>query len=237
MTSVGCGVSSTVSRGTSVGLGQDSAWYGALVEGHASSSARHVCLTPGPSSATLLSEMGVHTAAGGRSRPHWHAVAPAAPARAAKPRARGPLNGVTVVISAVGEGVKCMARPPSRAARQRRGPAGARVMAIPSGAHRGTGEWWSAARAWAAAGPWRRVRGWWSAPNGRVAVTLALLLGSERNQGWRAVRRGHADDAAAWFVSFGRVWRAPTPSVPSTRSRSATAAAIPRTRRIENLKR
>ena len=87
-------------------------------------------------------------------------------------------------------------------------------MAIPSGAHRGTGEWWSAARAWAAAGPWRRVRGWWSAPNGRVAVTLALLLGSERNQGWRAVRRGHADDAAAWFVSFGRVWRAPTPSVP-----------------------
>ena len=87
-------------------------------------------------------------------------------------------------------------------------------MAIPSGAHRGTGEWWSAARAWAAAGPWRRVRGWWSAPNGRVAVTLALLLGSERNQGWRAVRRGHADDATAWFVSFGRVWRAPTPSVP-----------------------
>jgi hypothetical protein len=184
------------------------------VEGHASSSARHVCLTPGPSPATLLSEMGVHTAAGGRSRPHRHAVAPVAPARTANTRALGLPIRSPLANSAVGEGVRCMARPPSRAARQRRGPAGARVMAIPSGAHRGTGEWWSAARAWAAAGPWRRVRGWWSAPNGRVAVTLALLLGSERNQGWRAVRRGHADDAAAWFVSFGRVWRAPTPSVP-----------------------
>jgi hypothetical protein len=53
----------------------------------------HLCLTPGPSSATLHSEMGVHTAAGGRSRPHRHAVAPVAPARAAKPRARGPLDG------------------------------------------------------------------------------------------------------------------------------------------------
>ena len=45
-------------------------------------------------------------------------------------------------------------------------------------------------------------------PNGRSVVTLALILRSERNQGWRAVRRGHADDAATWFVSFGRVWRA-----------------------------
>ena len=45
-------------------------------------------------------------------------------------------------------------------------------------------------------------------PNGRVAGTLALILRSERNQGWRAVWRGHADDAATWFVSFGRVWRA-----------------------------
>ena len=38
----------------------------------------------------------------------------------------------------------------------------------------------------------------------QMAVTLALMLGSEPNQGWCAVRRGHADDAAAWFVSFGR---------------------------------
>ena len=44
--------------------------------------------------------------------------------------------------------------------------------------------------------------------NGRSVVTSALTLGSERNQGWRAARRGHADDAAAWFVPFGRVWRA-----------------------------
>ena len=34
------------------------------------------------------------------------------------------------------------------------------------------------------------------------------MLGLERNQGWRAVRRGHADDATAWFVSVGRGWRA-----------------------------
>ena len=34
------------------------------------------------------------------------------------------------------------------------------------------------------------------------------MLGLERNQGWRAVRRGHADDAAGWFVSIGRLWRA-----------------------------
>ena len=33
------------------------------------------------------------------------------------------------------------------------------------------------------------------------------MLGLERNQGWRAVRRGHADDAAGWFVSIGRLWR------------------------------
>ena len=37
---------------------------------------------------------------------------------------------------------------------------------------------------------------------------MALILRSERNQGWRAVWRDHADDAAIWFVSFGRVWRA-----------------------------
>ena len=45
-------------------------------------------------------------------------------------------------------------------------------------------------------------------PNGRVETTSALILRSERNQGWRAVWRSHADDAATWFVSFGRVWRA-----------------------------
>ena len=33
------------------------------------------------------------------------------------------------------------------------------------------------------------------------------MLGLERNQGWRAVRRGHADDTAGWFVSIGRLWR------------------------------
>ena len=33
------------------------------------------------------------------------------------------------------------------------------------------------------------------------------MLGLERNQGWRAVRRGNADDAAGWFVSIGRLWR------------------------------
>ena len=48
-------------------------------------------------------------------------------------------------------------------------------------------------------------------PYGRLAVTLALMLGSERNRGWRAARRGHADDAAAWFVSIGRLWRARPP--------------------------
>ena len=45
-------------------------------------------------------------------------------------------------------------------------------------------------------------------PYGRLAVVSALMLGSARNQGWRAARRGHGDDAAAWFVSIGRVWRA-----------------------------
>ena len=44
--------------------------------------------------------------------------------------------------------------------------------------------------------------------NGRSVVTPALMLGSERNQGWRAARRGPTDDAAAWFVSIGCVWRA-----------------------------
>ena len=47
--------------------------------------------------------------------------------------------------------------------------------------------------------------------NGRVAVTSALILGPERNQGWRGARRGHADDVAAWFVSIGRL--SPVPPV------------------------
>ena len=51
-------------------------------------------------------------------------------------------------------------------------------------------------------------------PYGRLAVVSALMLGSARNQGWRAARRGHGDDAAAWFVSIGRVWRAPGASGP-----------------------
>jgi hypothetical protein len=77
--------------------GQDSAWYGASVEGHASLSARHMCLvcrTPGPSLATLPSEMRVRTAAGGPSRPHRRAVAPVAPARAAKPPRSRSAEGV-----------------------------------------------------------------------------------------------------------------------------------------------
>ena len=69
-------------------------------------------------------------AAGGPSRPHRHAVAPAAPARAAKPPRSRSAYGVATVISAVGEGVRCMARPPPGAARRRRGPAGARFMGI-----------------------------------------------------------------------------------------------------------
>ena len=47
--------------------------------------------------------------------------------------------------------------------------------------------------------------------NGRVAVTSPLILGPERNQGWRGARRGHADDVAAWFVSIGRL--SPVPPV------------------------
>ena len=62
--------------------------------GHTSSSARHLCLTPGPSLATLPSEMGVRTAAGGRSRPRRHAVAPAAPARLDSGLAPGLPKGV-----------------------------------------------------------------------------------------------------------------------------------------------
>jgi hypothetical protein len=177
------------------------------VEGHASFSARHLCLTPGPSLATLPSEMGVRTAAGGPSRPHRHAVAPAAPARAAKPPRSRSAYGVAAVISAVGEGVRCMARPPDHTAQRRRRPAGARVMGIPRDARRETGEWWPTARAWAAVGPRRPCQRVVAVPNGRLVVTLALILGSELNQWWRAVRRGHADDAATCFVSFGRVWR------------------------------
>ena len=64
----------------------------------------------------ILSEMGVRTAAGGPSIPHRHAVAPAAPARAAKPPRSRSAYGVAAVISAVGEGVRCMARPPAHAA-------------------------------------------------------------------------------------------------------------------------
>ena len=48
-------------------------------------------------------------AAGGPSRPYRHAVAPAAPARAAKPPRSRSAYGVAAVISAVGEGVRCMA--------------------------------------------------------------------------------------------------------------------------------
>ena len=144
-------------------------------------------------------------AAGVPSRPHRHAVAPAAPARAAKPPRSRSAYGVAAVISAVGEGVRCMARPPPGAARWRRGPAGARIVGIPRDARRGTGGWWPTARAWAAVGsvtPCQRVV---AVPNGRVAVVSALILRSERNQGRCGARRGHADDVAAWFVSIGRL--------------------------------
>ena len=184
------------------------------MEGHASSSARHLCLTPGPSSATLPSEMGVHTAAGGRSRPHRHAVAPVAPARAAKPRTfavrlwchrgdfgrrrGGEVHGPSTVPP------RPTATRAGRSSRHghtsRRAPRHGR--AVVRSARVGGG------------GPVTPCQRVVAAPNGRVAVTLALLLGSEPNQGWCAVWRGHADDAAAWFVSFGRVWRALTPSVP-----------------------
>ena len=152
--------------------------------------------------------MGVHTAAGGRSRPHRHAVAPVAPARAAKPRTfavrlwchrgdfgrrrGGEVHGPSTVPP------RPTATRAGRSSRHghtsRRAPRHGR--AVVRSARVGGG------------GPVTPCQRVVAAPNGRVAVTLALLLGSEPNQGWCAVWRGHADDAAAWFVSFGRVWRA-----------------------------
>ena len=61
-------------------------------------------------------------------------------------------------------------------------------------------------------------------PYGRLAVVSALMLGSARNQGWRAARRGHGDDAAAWFVSIGRVWRARGAS--ARKAANATSSSI-----------
>ena len=102
-------------------------------------------------------------AAGGPTRPYRHAVAPAAPARAAKPPRSRSAYGVAAVISAVGEGVTCMARPPPRAAPRRRRPAGARVMGTHRDARCGVCEVVPDGVARAAVGPRRRARGWrWS---------------------------------------------------------------------------
>jgi hypothetical protein len=88
--------------------------------------------------ATSPREMRARTAKGGLSRPHRHATAPVAPARSVNASAAGLPQVSPPADSAVGEEVACMARPPPRAARRRRGPAGARVVGIPRGKRRGT---------------------------------------------------------------------------------------------------
>ena len=158
--------------------------------------------------------MGVHTAAGGRSRHRRHAVAPVAPARAAKPRTfavrlwchRGDFGRRR------GGGVHGPSTVPPRPTATRAGRSSRHGHTSRRAPRHGRAVVRSARVG--GGGPVTPCQRVVAAPNGRVAVTLALLLGSEPNQGWCAVWRGHADDAAAWFVSFGRVWRTLTPSVP-----------------------
>jgi len=146
-------------------------------------------------------------AAGGLSRPHRHATAPAALAR---------LDGGCVPRSAEGVATRGSGR---RRVGGVHGPS--------AGPHRPTTTWAGrssyhghtprcAPRGGRLRGRSARVGGGGpvtrsdlavAVPNGRLVVTLALVLRSERNQGWRAARRGHADDTATWFVSFGRLRR------------------------------
>ena len=146
-------------------------------------------------------------AAGGPSRPHRHATAPAAPAR---------LDGGCVPRSAEGvatcefgrrrvggvHGPSAGPRRPTTTWAGRSSYHGHAPRCAPrEGRSRG-----HSARV-GGGGPVTRRDLAVAVPNGRSVVTLALMLGSQRNKGWRAVRRGHAGDAATWFVSFGRVWR------------------------------
>ena len=175
------------------------------MEGHASLSARHMCLTPGPSLATLPSEMRVRTAAGGPSRPHRRAVAPVAPARAAKPPRSRSAEGVAT--RGFGRRREGEVHGPSAGPRNLTGTRagrGPRHGYAPRCATRGGRLRGRTARVWAAVGPCQRCQRVVAVPNGRhgrVAVTLALVGRLEWIQGSRSPSYDHPDGAASWLVS------------------------------------